>query len=286
MKKPTRQRGMTLIETLVSAVVGLGILVTVGALLIQGLNMWVTAQRHASAQQAALKAMHRMTSDLQQSDVKTVTAYRATSAPNRDGFSFLSAQQNGIIQHDQYGEIVWQKHVVYYRDAARSTLRRQEIALTTPDKDPDDLTLTTFTPDDNDAIVVNDVQALSASTLSGGNPVSVSITCGDDTVTSTLSGSVVLENGVLKSYPFGRTMSIRPYVLPIDTFQSARVTFCNNILTNTPTLVSDKSLAINVSQVLNLSTSAITDLQAGTVSASSIIPSTALTTAVNGKLTR
>lgn len=286
MKKPTRQRGMTLIETLVSAVVGLGILVTVGALLIQGLNMWVTAQRHASAQQSALKAMHRMTSDLQQSDVKTVTAYRATSAPNRDGFSFLSAQQGGTIQHNQYGEIVWQKHVVYYRDASSATLRRHEVALTTPDEDPDDLTLTTFTPDDSDTIVANDVRALSASTLSGGNPVSVTITCGDDTVTSTLSGSVVLENGVIKAYPYGRPMTIRPYLLSFGSFQDARVTFCNNILTNSPSLVSDTSLAINVSKVLNLSTSAVTSLQAGTVSVSSVTSTTSLSSLVKVPITR
>lgn len=222
----TRRRGgSTLVEVIVSAAVGLMILAGVASLLVRGLDSWAVGQRRAAAQQSGLLAMHLLTCDLQLSDIKSVTLYPTAAMPDVRGISFLSGERDGGMQHDEYGEILWQKFVVYYLDASTGTLRRREEPVGTPElpdfplgqpvKDPDPLTITSFQPAPDDRVIARGVRDVRFQMpLAGGNPVTLGLVTGDYTHTSSLTSSVVMENGFLKANPIGRINLSRVYRLP------------------------------------------------------------------------
>lgn len=206
---------MTLLEMLVAGSVSLVILVVIVSMFSRGLTAWEVGQRRASAQQSGLLAMHEITHHLQVSDVKSVTFYPTGDMPQARAVSFISGMRDGAIQHDSYGEILWQKFAVYYFNQADATLRYHEEPIATPEppdfplgrptRDPDPLTITSFTPSTGDRIVIRNLKALSFSwPLGGGNPVSVGIETGDEKYTSSLASSVVMENGFLKANPIGK----------------------------------------------------------------------------------
>lgn len=219
-----------MVETLVSASVGFIMLATVATLMVRGLDMWTMGQQRASAQQGALLALHRMTWEMQMSDVKSVSRYFRGTGPNRDGLSFLSAVKDGAIQHDENGEILWQRFVVFYRDPDTNAIRRQEIPLAEPARDPDPLKLASFTPSNNDAIVANGIAALSSSLTVSGNPVVLTLSGGDGTQSSALSGSIVMENGFLKSNPRGRRMYFQPYLTSLSTVKTISASFTQSTI--------------------------------------------------------
>lgn len=219
-----RARGMTLIEVLVSSAVGLIVLASIATLLARGLNAWAVGQRRAAAQQSGLLAMHLMTCELQLSDIKSVTIYPTADMPGLTAISFLSGAKDGAMQHDPYGEILWQKFVVYYFDTATATLRRREEPVAAPElpdyplgrpvKDPDPLTISSFHPDPDDHVVTKSVLASDFHLPAfGGNPVTVALQTGDDTYSSNLSSAVVMENGFLKANPLGHIFLNRAFVI-------------------------------------------------------------------------
>lgn len=223
---------MTVVETLISATVGFMMLATVATLMVRGLDMWTTGQQRASSQQGALLAIHRMTWELQASDVKSVSLYARGSGPNRDGLSFLSAMRDGVIQHDENGEILWQKFVVFYHDPDTSTIRRQEVPIETPTRDPDPLKLDDFVPSTSDKVVANGIASLSSNLSSlGGNPVVLNLRGGDANQSSSLVGSIVMENGFLKSNPRGRRLYFQAFVIPRSLLKTISLTFRSNTLT-------------------------------------------------------
>lgn len=205
--------GMTLIEVLMAATLSLMILGALVILLRDGMRIWRAGQEHATAQQGALLAMHRVSRDLQLSDVKSVLVHGAGASPGKVGLSFLSAEKDSRIQHDEYGRILWQKFAVYYHDLGTRTLRYREEPVATPDTtwplgepthDPESLTLEgPFHPAPEDRVVSANIVGFTPSVNPGSNPVSVEIRAADerDNAATVLRTSVVLENGFLRSHP-------------------------------------------------------------------------------------
>lgn len=221
---------MTVIEMLVSTTVGFLMLATVANLLVRGLDMWTTGQQRASAQQNVLKAMHRMVWEMQTSDVKSVTNYTQGAGPARDGVSFVSAQTDGVIQRDEYGEILWQKFVIFYHDPGTSTIRRQEVAIAPPTRDPDPLKLDTFTPSANDPIVASGITSLSSNLTAWGNPVVLTLHSGEGAQDSFLTSSVVMENGFLKSNPRGHRSYFLNFAINLPTLRYISTNFSSYTL--------------------------------------------------------
>jgi hypothetical protein len=153
-----KQRGISLIELIVCALLMFMLFYYIYKLLAPGLRVWRQSEKRVCLQQSNLVSMYRVTNDLKETNKYSVSLKRYDKATmlenlNGDGYliCFASARdQNGTYHTRQVqygtapafdsGEPEWQKYVIYYIDNSRR-IRRYETPTFTPYKDPVAMTI-------------------------------------------------------------------------------------------------------------------------------------------------
>jgi hypothetical protein len=170
-----RPRGATLIETLVTGALLLIALAIMVGILIPTLRAWLRSDERSQVQQNALMVLVRLREEVRG------TAPSSLFLPSQGGITLASF---GPKPQYQSGDLVWQKHVVLYRDAVSREVRSQE-TLFSPTNNP----LKTYTPRPDDRVVARNIKALSFE-LTAQNGVKVHIE-------SELKGHVAVLDSVL-----------------------------------------------------------------------------------------
>jgi hypothetical protein len=143
-----RQRGLSIAELLVVAVL-LGIIFyMVFRMLEPGLRVWRQSDVRVRLQQSTLVAMYRLSNELKESNQNSVTLKPCNIVTDRVSMlvCFASARNNTgdlVLLKDQFGtgavfdtgEPNLQKYVIYYRDDKRR-MRRYETAVPSPAPTP------------------------------------------------------------------------------------------------------------------------------------------------------
>lgn len=122
-----KNKGITLVEILVSIAIGIVVLTTILALLFKGLSVWNNSSKATEAQSSTLLAVNFLVRELSISSGESVTIIpdsasgimlSAGETPKNDwpGISFLSPRdENGVPVFDPVkAAITWQKfHIIY-----------------------------------------------------------------------------------------------------------------------------------------------------------------------------
>lgn len=165
------ERGMTLPEILVVCAL-LGILSTcLYNTLLPGIRAWKRSESKVEIQRSGFFALRQISEELRGSDIESVTIFHNTYKDGEtgqvlaaDAISFLSpsCQGAGIQYNEETGKILWQKHGIFYLDAASHNLYLQEDFLPNPTDEPKRLQMTTFSPDPcRDSVVARKIYTLS-----------------------------------------------------------------------------------------------------------------------------
>jgi hypothetical protein len=141
MTRKKAYRGISIAELLVSVVLLGYLFYSIFRLLEPGLRVWRQSDVRVSLQQSTLVAMYRLTNELKESNLNTVTLKRydpatdristlicfASSRDRQGNYVSKKGETNSGVTYDT-GEPDWQKYVIYYLDN-KSRLRRHETSI-------------------------------------------------------------------------------------------------------------------------------------------------------------
>lgn len=202
------RRGMSIVEMMVVCVVFALLFGLVYKALVPGLDAWKRSEPRSQLQEHCLVAMGRITSDLRNTHIATVSLSTGAYADPETGetrdahsLSLLTPLDgSGDVARDSHGRILWQKYLVYYLDRKTYTLRCHEEPLAATAEPPASLRCPSFTPDPaKDRIVARHIVSLSFSAERdedepGGdallNPVSIFIRAREGEFATALRSSV------------------------------------------------------------------------------------------------
>jgi len=137
IKLRIREKGITLAETMVYAVL-LGIVLTgIYGVFISSMKYYRTGEIRTVLHQNALKAMSKLFGDMTGTQGSSITVETSQNPP---GIIFVSARNsNGNYEFDSDGQLKWQKWVCYYLKSdgkGNYDLMLKESPITTPSSDP------------------------------------------------------------------------------------------------------------------------------------------------------
>ncbi|GMU57535.1 MAG: hypothetical protein AMXMBFR33_66810 [Candidatus Xenobia bacterium] len=145
-----RPEGLSLLEVLVVGGLFLLLLALVVGVLVPTLRAWLRGDLRSQVQQNALLVVTRLREEYRASLPPTVTLPAGA-------ITFASHQRpDGDLQY-QDGDLLFQKYVVLYHDAARREVRWQNLALT---PDPAPSPLAGYTPRADDRVVARNIRLL------------------------------------------------------------------------------------------------------------------------------
>lgn len=135
-----RARGATLIELMLGIAL-LGMLLTLLFLIFHmGWNAWRSANLRSDLNDQSRLVVQSLSRDLEAS------VYASLSLQG-EAVSFLSARDDaGVFALDGNGDPLWQRYVVFYRDAGRDEVVRAELPLAAPLSAPEPIEVNTGQP--------------------------------------------------------------------------------------------------------------------------------------------
>lgn len=125
---------MTLIEVSLAGALLALLLLASFTVMRSGLRSWSRMDVDLDMFQAMRTASDRWTRDFRETSLPTVSVTSLTAA-----FGSARNDQGVFITDTPVTQPIWQRYVLYYLDASDSTLRRREIPITPPSKEPGQL---------------------------------------------------------------------------------------------------------------------------------------------------
>ncbi|GMU52293.1 MAG: hypothetical protein AMXMBFR33_14390 [Candidatus Xenobia bacterium] len=174
MSQTTERKAFTLAEVLIYAIVAILLLAMVYSTLMMVLQVYQNTRNFALLQMEAMKSASEVANELSRSPKSSVST-------GSDWLLMLSSvAPTGRIAYDNSGRVLWQKWVLYYRDADNKLLRKELTftpTATPPVVAPD---VNTLINDQNlpARIVATDITGLTSSGAFAGE--SVTITASND----------------------------------------------------------------------------------------------------------
>ncbi|MCE7869276.1 hypothetical protein DYH09_02750 [bacterium CPR1] len=119
MSQTTERKAFTLAEVLIYAIVAILLLAMVYSTLIMVLQVYQNTRNFALLQMEAMKSANEVATELSRSPKSSVSS-------GADWILMLSSvAPTGRIDYDNSGRVLWQKWILYYRDADNKLLRKE-----------------------------------------------------------------------------------------------------------------------------------------------------------------